>query len=507
MQIAQLTIHGRKFVSFSDPFRRGAPETIMKFVIIGVLLLFLIGFGVLIWKASKNWVWYQIVPLVITMLLSIAFLFPTAGVLKSRSAWHKIKEKLEAQAASAEAEYEALKFGDASGGEGATTLATKLSKIGLEAGRSWRSLRLQGGSSKSVVLASTEPPAPVAPEGEAAEGGPPAQAPTLIPEGLVVYGFAEMIDPNTQIAVPTFYLGEFIVKAANDVQVTLEPTSALAPGQANAIDTQQASSWSVYELLPLDGHVAFIAEGSAPNDDNILGRVDEELVRSILANATPETLNSYLEDGRRLRDNDPPLSRWAKIEFVQNHSIQVDSPEQRGAVDGGFFDGNGRAVDGRLQRGEDGSVKFKKTDQIVMQEEAAEELVDSGVAKLLDRYYLRPLNDYRFVLRHIQLRLANLANRTTELNEQQAVLQEAIDRSNRMLVANNENKIKLEADLKQFRVETNAIREYTETLTSELATMKKDMARLHKQNVALETRLDMIHRSVENSVNAFTMAP
>ncbi|MDA8745566.1 hypothetical protein N9N28_13115 [Rubripirellula amarantea] len=477
----------------------------MKFVIIGVLLLFLIGFGVLIWKASKNWRWYQIVPVVITMLLAIALLFPTAGVLKSRAAWHKVKEKLEVQAAQVESEYQSLKYGDASGTEGVTSLATKLSKIGLEAGRSWRNLRLQGGTSQSLILVNPQAPA-VAPA-EPAEDGAAAAAPPLIPEGLVVYGFAEFIDPNTQIAVPTFYLGEFIVKASTEAQVTLEPTSALAPAQAQAIDSQQAISWSVYELLPLDGHEPFIADGSSPNDDNILGRVDDALVNSVLSNTTPETRQSYLGDGRRLRDNDPPLSRWAKIEFTQNHAIQVDSPEQRGAVDGGFFDGNGRAVDGRLQRGEDGSVKFKKTDQIVMQEEAAEQLVDSGVAKLIDRYYLRPLNDYRFVLRHIQLRLANLANRSEELVDQKAVLQEAIDRSNTMLVANAEIKIKLEADLKQFRVETEAIREYTDTLTKDLAAMKKEMARLHKQNVALEQRLDQIHQSVERSVNAVTMVP
>ena len=220
-----------------------------------------------------------------------------------------------------------------------------------------------------------------------------------------------------------------------------------------------------------------------------------------------ETLQEYLRDGNRATQDDPPISRWTKIEFIKDHKIEVDSPEQRGALDGGFFDGNGRAVDGRLQRGEDGQVPFKKGAQILVKEEAADQLIDEGVARLVDRYYLRPLNDYRFVLRRIRLRLAELANRTTELEFEKKVLEEAIEKTEGMLVVNQDIKLKLEQDLDQFRAEKRAIQDYTENLAERVKKMREDMIRLHQENLALEQKLEESHLAIERRLDSLTLAP
>ena len=53
----------------------------MKFVILAVLLAILIAFIVMVVKSAKNWRWYHITSAVITMLLALVFLFPTARVL------------------------------------------------------------------------------------------------------------------------------------------------------------------------------------------------------------------------------------------------------------------------------------------------------------------------------------------------------------------------------------------------------------------------------------------
>ena len=71
----------------------------MKFAILGFLVVVVIAFLVLVYKASKDWRWYQIVAVIFTMLLAITFMFPTANVLQSRQAWHKLKEELEVRAA------------------------------------------------------------------------------------------------------------------------------------------------------------------------------------------------------------------------------------------------------------------------------------------------------------------------------------------------------------------------------------------------------------------------
>lgn len=503
----------------------------MMYAVLGLLVVLLIGFFVVVWKAAPNWRWYNIVAVCITMLLAILFLFPTAGVLKSRAAWHQIKEKLEGQLAEVAEEHRLIKYGDeqdAEYGQGVMDLSMELSKLGIEAGRRWRSLQFQGVNNNQVTLVQPQGGAaadvegiPAAADDAAAPAAAPAQPLPLIPDGLVVYGFAEMPEGG-QMMLPKLYLGEFRVVSSTPNSVTITPTGRLEQNQLQAIGNQLAQSWSLYELLPLDAHDPFIAEGSEESDDNYFGRVDSDAVTQLLTSATqvlsqvqgrpvtPERLNAmlapYLEDGRRATDDDPPLSRWWKIEFIKDHAIVVDSPEQRGALDGGFFDGNGRAVDGRLQRGDGDEVQFKKGDQILAKEEAANQLINDGVAELRDRFFLRPLNDYRYILRRIRLRLNELANRQTELEFEKKVLEEAIAKTEGMLVENQAVKLKLEQDLAQFRVEKNAINDYTEKLQQQVEAMRAEMARLHQQNLALEKEIEEKHTAIERRLDGLTLA-
>ena len=176
-------------------------------------------------------------------------------------------------------------------------------------------------------------------------------------------------------------------------------------------------------------------------------------------------------------------------------------------MDGGFFDENGRAVDGRLQRGENGQVVFKKDEQILVKEEAANQLIDEGVARLIDGYYLRPLNDYRFVLRRIRLRLNDLASRTTELEFEKKELEIAIEKTQAMIVTNQVIKDDLEEDLAQFRVERASLEAYTNKLRDRYNKMRAEMIRLHRKNIELENELERMHRDVERRLDAVTMAP
>lgn len=506
----------------------------MKFAILGLLVVLLIGFFVVVWKAAKNWRWYNIVAVCITMLLSVIFLFPTAEVLKCRAAWHQIKEKLEVQAAAVKVENRHIKYGDPANpeaGQGVVVLDQQLAKLGIEAGRRWRNLQLANAAANNNTLvitlrrvasgpqapgvptpaaAAVDPTAAATPaEGDTAAAAAPAAPTSLVPESLVVYGFAETRNQQQQFALPTFYLGEFRVTASTPNDVTLTPTGPLEQNQMQAITNRQAVSWSLYELLPLDGHQPFIAAGSVPTDENFLGRVDADLVRRLLGNNSvmPETLQDYLRDGSRAVQDDIPMSRWTKIEFDQNYAIEVDSPEQRGALDGGFFDGNGRAVDSRLQHGEEGQVRFKKGDQITLKEEAADQIIGEGVAHLVDRYYLRPLNDYRFVLRRIRLRLAELAATSTELEFDKSQLEIALEKNNEMLVINREIKLKLEQDLAQFEVEKKAIADYTAKIQALANELRSEMKRLHEENVALTAKLEEKHRAIQRRLDGLTLAP
>jgi len=481
----------------------------MAYALLGFFVVLVIAHWVLIWKASPNWRWYQIVPVVLTMILAVVFVYPTAGALKSRQAWHKIKEDLETQIEQVRRQQQELRYGDPNdplADDGLLPLAQKLSILGTEAGRRWRNLQLVQqniAGNGTVVL-----------EGRAGDdglGGQPAEqgeaenALPLIPQDLVVYGFAEAIDPNLQVTVPVEYLGEFRVQSSTPTQVTIVPTGPLLPGQEEMIRSGTASNWSVYEMLPLDGHLPFVAEGSTPDSNNVFGRVDEDLIRRVLGDRVDDaTLAEYLEDGRRSQPDDPPSTRWVKVKFTQKHSIMVDSPDQRGALDGGYFDASGRAVDSRLQQGGEGVVTFEKDDELILKEEAAAQLLDEGVATLVDIYYLRPMNDYRFVLRRIRLRLAELNQRTTELEFEQSVLQRAIDATVNMLTENQTDKLKLEQDLEQTEVERKALEQYNGSLEQQISDTKQRILTLYRSNQDLESQLEGIHDSITREVESMT---
>lgn len=514
----------------------------MNFVIIGGLVVLFFAFSFVVWKAAKDWRWYNIVAVLITMLLAMVFIFPTAGALKSRAAWHKVKENLEVRADKALKEQKNLKYGDAhdpTAGPGVLDLAQQLSKVGIEAGRRWRGLRMANNNVQSIQLNKVQqaPPPGVVAAADPDAAAPAAAAGPLIPQDMVVYGFSEAIVQGVDGPVPTFYLGEFKVTASTPTGVTLVPTGPLEQNQQQRIGGGQASSWSLYELLPLDAHEPFVTEGSTASDDNVFGSVDENLIRGMLQwtpgdgqrlselsdrlqNApdpdisvvfTPaeqleyrnlsvrgQTFKNYLRDGSRSTADDPPLSRWVLVEFTKNFTLDVDSPQQTGALEGGFFDGNGRAVDSRLQRGDDGNVKFKAGDRIVVKEEAATQLTDvDGVARLVDEYFIRPLNDYRFVLRRIRLRLTELSIRSKELKYENAVLAAAKDATEAMLVLNQKEKLKLEQDLAQTQGEAKAIRGYHDKLEDEVKKTRERLVALYQDNQRLEQQLQKAHGNVK----------
>lgn len=489
----------------------------MSYALLAVLILLVLAFGFFMWKSRDLMRWYTITASSLSLLLAIVLLLPTAATLKSRAAWHKVKEDMEAQLVRLRSEQESLKNGDPAVGGGVLNLQENLNRYSVEAGRRWHDLRaVAGASATAITLEKVAPAAEVPPgmEGEVAPpaapaaatppaaGAAPAAPNPLVPEGLIVYGFAETVRPGLEVAIPTFFLGEFRVRSSTPTQVVLEPTGRLETPQLQGITSGQASSWSLYELLPLDAHDVFTAEGSEPADDALFGRVDTELLTQLMGQGiSPETLAKYTRDGSRALPEDPPASRWIKIEFTQTHKIAVDSPEQRGALDGGFFDGSGQAVDSRLQRGgEDGSVTFNAGEQLVLKEEAANELIDSGVAKLVDNYYIRPLNDYRMVLRRLRLRLEAVGIRRQQLEREQKVLEDAIAATVKMLAANQEAKLKLEKDFAQIQVERAAISAYNGTVRQQLDETKATLTSLYRENLAMREQLVEIERGIQAAI-------
>ena len=80
---------------------------------------------------------------------------------------------------------------------------------------------------------------------------------------------------------------------------------------------------------------------------------------------TPEKYQQFLDQyyrfNREATEDDPPENTWVLVKFVKAHSIVVDSDAEQSLLegDGRYFDSSGRAVEGRVRRGEDGTVAFE----------------------------------------------------------------------------------------------------------------------------------------------------
>lgn len=484
----------------------------MSYALLGLLIVLVLAQAFLMWKAAPTWRWYEMVAVIMTTILAVVFVFPVAGALKSRSEWYKKKEELDVRFEKARFENRELRNGDRNNplsDEGVMAMSQDLAAVGLEAGRRWRGLRLSNSSfeGEAAIVLNRQLAEPVPGEeapAEPAAAAADAPAVPLIAEGMVVYGFGEGRGPDIDVPVPVGYLGEFRVVSSTPNQITLSPTGPLIPSQQELIQTGKASSWSIYELLPLDGHTPFIAAGSVPDNDNVFGRVDDKLIATILAGAPETTREIYLRDGSRARADDPPASRWVKVEFTKPYAISVDSLEKRDALQEGFFDGSGRAADSRLLAGGTGEVKLAKGEMLLVKKEAADALRAEGVARLVDEYYLRPLNDYRFVLRHMRLRIAELENRSKILGFEKAVLQGAIEATVSMLASYQTDKLLLEQDFDQTEAERMAIQAYNEKLRVEVKETREKLVRLYSSNQSLEAELTKIQDAILSNANSLT---
>lgn len=482
----------------------------MNIVLIVLLALYVIAFLVFLWKSADIWRWYHIVLAVTLMILSIVFLAPLAGVLKTRVAWNQMFQQVEKQLIDLKAKNVQLNQEEG----GVRHLQLELQKLSSESGRVWRHLVMQNVTPEGITLAKMpDPNAPVDPAAPAVA----ADAVPMVPESIVLYGFAEqeMTFNETVSLVPTVYLGEFNVISSTPNQVVVAAAGTPSPRQRQAIESGAAKSWSLYELLPLDGHGPFLAPGSQPSDANMFGRVDAELVESLLGNRVPaEILQAYLQDGQRVgeggaiiesaevTDGEAParsaarneyLVRWSKIKFIKDHSEDVDSAEDRGAEEGGFFE-QGLAVDSRLKRdGDETTVSFESGDEVYVPYDTAISLRDQGIAEILVNHSVRRLNDYRFILRRTELRLDEVRDQIAQQTKQKKILEETMAQTDAMNQQFQVTKNHLESDNGQLIRERTAVDQYSKKLEQELDSSRKTLAELYRLNQQLSQELTSIH--------------
>jgi hypothetical protein len=138
--------------------------------------------------------------------------------------------------------------------------------------------------------------------------------------------------------------------------------------------------------------------------------------------------------------------------MLRNLTVDVDSQEVANATERGYFDASGRSIDARLKRdgeGESSTVELtpQMNERILLPETAAQPLIANGTARLVQRYYVRPLNDYEQAFNSQDVRLSDVRERLAVFRREAELVNQANVRGQELISFEQVETQKLESDL------------------------------------------------------------
>jgi hypothetical protein len=194
-----------------------------------------------------------------------------------------------------------------------------------------------------------------------------------------------------------------------------------------------------------------------------------------------------VRSGTAADDDDLPEHRWVRVEFEETHEVIVDSEESLAALEGGYFDATGRAVASAVRAGE--AVTFQSGDTALFVEEEATPLIDAGIATLVARYFVRPLNDFDYAFANFDRRSKQLDDAIYITERNYETVNDGLEKVENSIAYRNEEKGKLEDELAKFDVEREVIAQYHQQLEEHWAQTRREINELYRTNLLLERRL------------------
>lgn len=481
------------------------PGILFILIVLTLFVLFVIGLV----KSAGRLGWPYVTTFAFLFVPSLLFMYFAAFVLDRRVGSAKQYFQIADSVEKLEAEANRIRYGDMMSPSldvnSLTGVLAELTRITLGRGRVWPNAQLTNINAPNYTVTlqqpALDPNAAQAPAGnDAADVGGSRLEP-----GMVVYAFGDAATDDG-LMLPKTYLGEFNVLSNQNEVVELAPVNALEEEQKTAASASQ--SWSIYELMPIDSHDAFAAVGSKSDEDELFGYMDPDVISSILGvdpalaeGAVPSAsvmttdpsqyrgslLKSYLVDGQPIDENNPPESTWELIEFTQEYEIDVDSDENRIATEGGYFAGDGRTVDSRLKRGGDEELlTFAEGDQLFVSQDAAKELVEQrNVARLVNRYFVRPLNEYKSAFVDTRQMLTETAQSIDLQNKELAIKTRIRDSELEQITIQQGLGAKLKQDLSQYEKEQAVITAELEKLQRQVADLEARLRSTYQQTQQL----------------------
>ncbi|GAB5405616.1 MAG: hypothetical protein Aurels2KO_38470 [Aureliella sp.] len=451
-----------------------------------VLVVAVIAFIFLLVKTASRWGILHSILLTTLFIQCWVFLVMTAGVqyvrVPATEAAFKQQERADkAEKLTIEKQWGKFTFGP-DDTDAVLPLKGRVLQLTADRGRVWRGVEYLQAAGGNFEL---QMPTIVNEEGAAA-AGPNSDS---LPQGLVVYAFGEELvqKDDKQYALPKTFLGEFSVSSSQNGQITLAPLRQL--GQ-QAQRTADSSTWTLYELMPLDSHKAFAAPGSSSTEEEIFGHMEEETLNELFSDLAPDirakVIAQYLNDGKQATAATPQSNLWVQIQLNEAIEEDVDSSEQANVTERGYYDLTGRAIDERIKHGKDEegpTITLTPDDTrgklVVLKEEAIDDL-KAGTFDEVQRVNVRPLNDYEKMYNDIAIQDKELDEQIAAADRDASELTKAIANANEMIVFRQQERQQLDFDMENIEKELAVITELSDEASAEFAAMQSQMNRWYR---------------------------
>jgi hypothetical protein len=437
-------------------------------ILCGVLIL---GGFVALFLSRTTWPIYQIVLVLFLLLADAAFFYLAAGALHMHREWRSEVKKYEAAYAQQYALYKQL-TGELDGkGEVVVDREEKLAREMNWTVDDWKDELAAAMYGRGRVISIPAPPR--VDQATGALQATAAEAVTL-PKDSTVYVFQtqpprerRFVYKKTEVPIATppivRFVGTYIVTNVANNQVELAPLYA---EQKTAVNGPLA----IYELAPVDSHVAF-------------AHLSEADIRSLLPDPVPpEIVEQYVKDGKPVADpaSEPAERVWRRVRFKKPYTVSEENAKRvvvppiadrspAGAEPAGAEPVDGAAAEPAADPAQavvKAELVLNADDQALLDPATAERLVMDGTAEyvpnqpeenIFSHVYVRPLVDYPSAFRAVRTQLIATNLKTGQVEGQLQSVQTATQHAQQTEKTRKEEAERLKKDLAGFTYEAQAM--------------------------------------------------
>lgn len=277
------------------------------------------------------------------------------------------------------------------------------------------------------------------------------------------------------------FLGEFKVTEVNGDAVKLALTETLAPAQMQALSDKNGE-WILRSIMPVDSHQVF---RGLPKED--LTKLIPQAATGLDAAAYDALIEEYVRDGQPAKPTDPPERVFKRVRITKETELE-------------FTNAKGETVKQTLQAGDD-----EYPTELLVSSAKADELVKNHGAEIVDPtgVYVRPLRNYENTRRMLNVRMFELADRSTQVLAQTAAVEAATKDANEVRMASLvKQEMGLAADKEKMNRDLEVVKKYLDELNAQHAQLLADVQKQFTENKRLADELTKLQIEMAKRIDA-----